>query len=386
MLRLVRFPGKRIWVVLLLFVSAMGSADAQTWSWKFELVDKSAKFTSIGVDRNGGVHVSYTDDSSHVLRYAFRSAESSHWFTLELDKNLQNVTTTHLTLDSQGNPHICYPTWSTLKYAHWSGERWMIQEISPGGAKEYTCSLAISVDGSPFVSWYQVRGPDNSFYYHIRTAALQDGAWFARTIDFEGEAGKWNSTVVDKNGLPWVSYSTFPSGELKIAHWDGKDWQRNFIDPMSRDKEKVVRGMGNSLRIGPEGKLHISYFGDRDLRYAVLEDDHWVVQKVDEITPLGSWVGYLSSLDFDHASHPHISYDDGRALKHAYWDGKTWHVQIVASSGGDPYRYSSLGVAPDDTIYISYRDSQDGSLKVAVGRPTTTSVPTAILTPLVKKD
>jgi len=28
-----------------------------------------------------------------------------------------------------------------------------------------------------------------------------------------------------------------------------------------------------------------------------------------------------------------------------------------------PYRYCSLGIAPDDTIYISYRDPQDGSLK-----------------------
>ena len=96
-------------------------------------------------------------------------------------------------------------------------------------------------------------------------------------------------------------------------------------------------------------------------------------------------MGYLSSLDFDHAGNPHISYDDGGALKHAYWDGKSWHVQIIALAGAEPYRYSSLGIAPDDTIYVSFRDSADASLKVAAGHPTTPT-PTAAATRVGKKD
>jgi hypothetical protein len=332
------------------------------------------------VDNQGNVHVSYTDNSSHVVKYAFRSAETSRWYTLELEKNLGNATT-RLALDGQGNPHICYPDWTTLKYAYWDGKRWINQEISPGGAKEYTCSLAISAEGIPYVSWYQVRTPNGVSYYHIRNAMLKDGAWLARTVDFDGEAGKWNSTVVDSQGKAYVSYSIFPTGELKFAQFDGKEWHVGFIDSLSREASKVVRGMGNCMRFGPQGKLYVSYFGDKDLRYAVQDGDRWVIQKVDDISPMGSWAGYLSSLGFDHSGNPHISYDDGGALKHAYWDGTRWHTSVLALSASEPYRYSSLGIAPDDTIYISYRDPQDGSLRVAIGRPKPLPASAASTTP-----
>ena len=252
-------------VALFLFGLAPTSARAQGWNWSFEKVDSGAKFTSLAVDSHGNVHVSYVDNSSHVVKYAFRSADSSRWYNLDIEKNLGNATT-RLALDSEGNPHICYPDWTTLKYAYWNGKRWINQEISPGGAKEYTCSLAVSSDGTPYVSWYQVRAANGTSYYHVRTAVLQDGEWLARTLDFDGEAGKWNSTVVDNQGRPFVSYSIFPTGELKVAQWNGKEWQISFIDSLARDSSKVVRGMGNCLRIGPQGKLYISYFGDKELR------------------------------------------------------------------------------------------------------------------------
>jgi hypothetical protein len=359
------------------------SALAQSWSWTFEKVDSGAKFTSLAVDSRGSVHVSYTDNASHVVKYAFRSVESSRWFTLVLDKNLGNATT-RLTLDSQGYPHICYPDLTNLKYAYWNGKRWITQEISPGGAKEFTCSLAISSDGIPYVSWYQVRTANGSSYDHIRTAVLQDGAWLARTLDFDGEAGKWNSTVVDSQGRAFVSYSVFSTGELKVAQFNGKEWQVSLIDSLGRDSSKGVRGMGNCLSVDAHGKLHVSYFSNKELRYAEQQGDRWLVQKVDDVSPLGGWAGYLSSLGIDHAGHPHISYDDGSALKHAYWDGTRWHIQIVAPGGSEPYRYSSLGVGPDDMIYISYRDSQDGSLKVAVGR--STDMPSQAAAPVAPPD
>ncbi len=358
----------RTLLVLLLFSVAAGSARAQGWSWSLEGVDNGARFTSLAVDNRGNVHLSYTDNSAHVIKYAFRSVESSRWYNLVIEKNVGSATT-HLALDSGGNPHICYPDWLDIKYAFWNGKRWINQEISPGGTKEYTCSLAISSEGTPYVSWYQTHDDNRGNYFHLRTAVLQDGAWLARTLDFDGEAGKWNSTVVDLQGRPFVSYSIFPTGELKVAQFNGKEWQVSFIDSLGRDISNGSRGMGNCLRIDAQGTLHISYFSVKELRYAVQLGDRWLVQKVDDIAPSGSWAGYLSSLDFDRAGHPHISYDDGSALKHAYWDGKKWHIQIIAPGGSDPYRYSSLAVGPDDTIYISYRDPQDGSLKVAVGRP-----------------
>jgi len=332
-------------------------------------VDTSARFTSLAVDSQGNVHVSYAGGDSYVLKYAFRSNASGRWFTSEIDRNQQEFST-HLILDTQGNPLICYTPRTMLKYARFNGQRWLIQEIAPGGTKEYTCSLAIAPDGTPFISWYQTRSNDGSNYYHLRSATLQNGAWLARTVDFDGEAGKWSSLVVDAKGIPSISYSLFPSGQLKLAQWNGKEWETSFIDVLSVDLEKGVRGMGNSMCIDPQGKLHVSYYEEHELRYAEQQGDRWFIQKVDQIAWLGGWVGYWSSLALDHQGHPHVSYDDGGALKHAYWDGTRWHLQLVAMRGQDAYRYSSLGIAADDTIYVSYRDPEDGSLKVAVGHPT----------------
>jgi len=378
---LARLAGS-MWAIALILLHA-SAASAQAWSWTFEKVDESARFTSMAVDKQGNVHIAYTDGSYHVVKYAFGDRQTQHWYTMNVDPNLQNATT-RLALDSKGNPHMCYPDWSSIKHAYWDGQRWVIQEISPGGAKEYTCSLAISPDGIPYVTWYQTHGSNNLAYYHVRTAVLKEGAWLAGTIDFDGEAGKWNSTVLDAQGRPFISYSRFPSGELKLAHWNGKSWDISYIDSLSNDTSKVVRGMGNCLRIDSQGNLHISYYGEKDLRYAVQEAGKWIIRKVDDISLSDSWAGYLSSLDLDSSGHPHISYDDGGDLKHAFWDGTKWHTQTIAAGGSDPYRYSSIGIGPNDTVYISYRDPQDGSLMVAVGQPkeaTSSSTPPKSFSP-----
>jgi hypothetical protein len=364
------------WVVgaLVFVLSTQSPLGAQTWTWTSEKVDTEAKFSSLAVDSQGNLHVSYTDSGGHVVKYAFRPAQSPRWFTLEIDRNLQNVAT-YLALDSQGNPHMCYADRPTVKYASWDGKRWVIQEIAPGGTKEYTCSLVISPDGTPYVTWYQTHADDGSIYFHLRSALLRDGAWLARTVDFEGEAGKWTSMALDNKAQPFISYSIYPSGELRLAHWNGTQWEISSIDSLAGDASKANRGMGNSLKMDSQGKLHVSYYSEKELRYAVLEGDRWVIQKVTDVSPRGSWVSFLSSLDFDHEGNPHISFDDAGALKHAFWDGKVWHIQIIAMSGSDFYRYSSLAVGPDDSIYISYRDPQEGSLKVAVGHLSVLSSP-----------
>ena len=50
-----------------------GSARAQVWNWKSEDVDKSADATSIAVDADGNVHLSYGTDAAE-WKYAFRPA------------------------------------------------------------------------------------------------------------------------------------------------------------------------------------------------------------------------------------------------------------------------------------------------------------------------
>lgn len=378
------------WVALSVWFLSPLSTQAQNWKWTQETIDTWAQSTSIAVDRDGNVHVSYASDGGSVLKYAFRSAVSDHWFTMILDKQLQDFAT-DLALDPQGKPRICY-TPRELKYAQWNGERWSIQQIAPGGTVEYNCTTTISKDGTPHVIWYHTRSKDGSNYLHLKYATLKEGAWLARTVDFDGEDGKWNSMVLDAHGIPHVIYSVFPGGELKYAYLNGNDWKVRLGVKASGMNSA---GMGNSLALDANDAPSFSFYeapvgygegGGGSLKFARWKVTGWDVQTVAPVFPRGSWVGYRSSLVLDKRGFPHISYEDSGSLKHAYWDGTKWNVQTVAPRSLEPYLFSSMAIGEDDVLYISYKDPTDGSLKVAIGRPSSEGTAAEVQTQHDKKN
>ena len=360
--------------LLLALLAAPWSAQAQTWTWTQEPVDVAGKFTALAIDPEGNVHVSYAGENGSVLKYAFRPADGGKWFTMVLDKQLQDFAT-NIALDPKGNPRICY-TPRELKYAQWDGQQWKIQQIAAGtGSVEYNCSVIVASDGTPHVAWYHTRTADSSNYLHLKYATMKDGVWMARTIDFEGEDGKWNSLVLDPNGNPHITYSVFPRGELKYASWTGKEWK---IELGATPGGTNSAGMGNSLVLDAENQPEFSFYeapvgfdsgAGGSIKFARRKGDRWLVETVAPAFQRGSWVGFRSSLVLDKQGFPHICYEDAGALKHAYWDGETWHIQYVAQRATEPYLYSSMAIDKNDVLYISYRDPSDGSLKVAVGRP-----------------
>jgi hypothetical protein len=366
-------------IALLGLFAGSASVYGQTWSWTVETADtnSSVTFTSIASDPKGNLHISYrTDENFGQLKYAFRSATTSKWFTMVLDKQLGSFYS-FIALDQKGNPQVCY-TPRQMKYASWDGARWNIAEIAPhSGAVEYSCSLVVGKDGKPRVAWYHTHRPDGSFYLHLRYAEFEDGAWLARTVDFDGEAGKWNSLVLDDEGVPHVTYSQFPRGELRFAYWNGKAWTSSIVDSVYINKdggeEGANRGMGNSLLLNRQKQWTISYYDLGSIKYARQEGDKWIIERVDHLLSaspnLGGWASYRTTQVLDSHGNPHIGYEDAGALKHAYWDGKEWHVQVVLGVTGDTFRYSSMSIDAQDNLYFSYRDPYDGSLKVAIGRP-----------------
>lgn len=117
----------------------------------------------------------------------------------------------------------------------------------------------------------------------------------------------------------------------------------------------------------------ISYFEDSALKYARETDHGWTIETMTTTNRSLSWSGYRTSQALDSAGLPHIAYEDSGTLRHAYWDGKAWHLELIARSGPEPYRYESLAIRPDDAIFISYRDPEDGSQKASIGKPQSTA-------------
>jgi hypothetical protein len=350
-------------ICTVLFLLGPYSSFAQSWNWHAESVDQAGKFTSIAADKDGDIHLSYTD--GQTIKYGFRPAgPNQKWFTMPIEGGNSY---TSLALDSENHPHICH-TGGVLHYAHWDGATWKIQKIATDNAPiGFSCAIAISPDGSPHISWYRERNADDTPYTHIKFAELENGAWIIRTLDFDMQTGKWEAMAIDPHGNPVLSFDAYVKGLLKYAHKEGSDWKVTTVDFRGRTNGVYDVGMGNSLVIDKDGKPYISYEDGEDIKFAHPDGDNWKVETVDSFHPLGSWVGYRTSLALDSQGHPHIAYDAGGALKHAFWDGQKWHIETLARAGFSGYRYCSIAIDKHDSIFISYSDPEDESLKVDVG-------------------
>jgi hypothetical protein len=339
------------------------STVGQTWQWTTETVDSAGESISIASDLDGNIHMSYLGGNA-IVKYGFRPAHVARWFTMDIPEagaGGNSHLPTRIALDPQGNPHVCF-TPGVLKYASFGGKRWTIQQIDPGsGLISFTCSVAIAPDGTQHVIWYQYGVPSGGYYLHVKHAVLQNGVWMARTVDFEGQTGKWNSIVVDAQGMAHMSYDSFLKGELKYAFWNGKEWRVSVVDASGG-------GMGNSIIANREGKAQISFEHDDKLLYAWQTATSWRIDTVDQIVTTGGWLGFRSRQALDPQGNPHIVYEDGGAVKHAFWDGSGWRIQMVSPAGIETFRYSDLAIDKEGAIYIAYRD-HDGSVKVAVGHP-----------------
>ena len=345
------------------------SLQAQAWNWHTEDVDPAGKFTSIVSDHEGNIHLSYSD--GQAIKYAFRPAgKATKWFNMQIDGG---DTYTSIAVDGQGRPRICY-TARVLRYAEYDGTQWKAQTIATDNAPIYfSCAIAISPDGSPHISWYREKNADNTPYAHIKFTELQNGAWVIRTLDFDMQTGKFESMTIDKNGDPVVSFDAYVKGLMKIARKVSGEWKVETVDFRGRTNNVYDVGMGNSVAIDKDGKPVISYEDGETIKFAHLVGDAWKVETVDAFHPLGGWVGYRTSVAIDKDNHPHIAYDAGGPLKHAYWDGQKWRIEILSRGGMISTRYCSMTIDKDDTIYISYTEPDDGSLRVAVGERKTAS-------------
>jgi hypothetical protein len=339
------------------------SGYAQMWSWTTGQIDSEGSAASIVVDKDENVHVSYQFATGGQLRYAFRPSHSTSWFKMALDNSIGDFES-QITVDSRDNPHICYSP-RELKYAHFDGKRWSVQEIDKGGGLvSYMCSIRVGADDAPHISWYVESG------VFLRYAELKDGVWKAITLDFEGLPGKWNSLALDPQGNPRISYIDFPLGQLRYAAFDGKKWSRLILDtPGATAGDNWERGFGNSIVLDSQGAPIIAYYDETSLKLAHYVDGMWKKQVIEQLPPFGkwSWKNFRSTLLLDSKGNPHIGFESLRGLEHAWWDGKQWHTQLILAARGATFFESSMAIDQNDNLYLVYRDPADGSLILASG-------------------
>jgi len=114
----------------------------------------------------------------------------------------------------------------------------------------------------------------------------------------------WKSTVLDSasdgkslasatfNGQPAIAYTDTKSGELKLATFDGKKWNKVTVDGAGGSSGRTTNTISGSISMCVNGSglrqtLHIFYSDstEKDLRYAVYNGKSFAVEIVDGNAP-----------------------------------------------------------------------------------------------------
>jgi hypothetical protein len=371
----------KVLVSLLFLASAISmAADIHVSEWRIETVDTSGagRFTSLKIDRQGNVHVAYIPEiGSHPLRYAFWDQSVKKWFTMSVAPVASFST---LVLDSKQYPHISYADHGTglgakLRHAYWNGDSWKVVpiEVQAGAVVAYYTSIALDANDHPFFSFYDYADPTNTFRLRLRSVFWMGSYWQALTADGQGGSGKFNSIALDSKGRPHIAYANVKAetSGLRYASWDGNAWKTEIVDGVAGPTSVLSVSMVLDQNDNP----HIAYTdsGRRSLKYATRSGGQWRIATLDSV--LGPAYPDRDGITLDSEGNPYLSYYDERlgVLKVAFRSNGKWMIQVVDRNYAG--FTSSVGI-DRDTLWISYADDNEKSMKVA-HRPLDHPVPAA---------
>ena len=286
-------------------------ATNATGAWESTMVGSGTsleygKYSSIAIDSNGGVHISYGSFGGTTgLAYAYMEAGKAWVIDIIYYAEIKSSS---IAVDSNGKVHIAYITGDKLKYITKSNT-W---SITPIAGNVTSASLAIDSNNNPNISFYDnveknikhavlsatglqltaVDGnnantadvsnfisivPDNKQYiaYKFSTTIVpsvyglkhamyvpSSQTWTLKTVK-SGDYGVSDiHIVVDSNGKSHISYKMTPNSlkplikKLKYATNSSGAWISEIVGPL-----KTVVG-GNTIGLDSKGNVHLVFVND----------------------------------------------------------------------------------------------------------------------------
>ena len=332
-------------------------------SWDYFTIDSSAdvvgQYSSIAIDSNDELHISYYDATSHHLKYA--SNAGGTWFNYPVDNGVGYIGRyTSIGLDSNDYVHITYGDLSAwnLKYATFDGVSWSRSILDNGGSGQAGMYSSLEIDSNDLI---HVSYWGRSFDLKYATKQAGTGSWSTEIVEWGHMTGEWTSIALDSNNKPFFSHVSETYDDLQIAYENGQgDWITPTVD--SGGSGQIDNG--TSIAIDSNDAKHIVYYDDEngDLKYA----DFNTLSNLWQYTILDSSgdVGKFPSIAIDSQDNLHVAYYDNgnQELKYAYYDGSSWNISTLDTSGG---KHPSVAIDSNDNIYISYYDDTNSNLKMA---------------------
>ena len=253
-------------------------------NWDLVSVDTTStnagEYTSIAIDSNDGVHISYSDNLN--LRYATCSSgctSASNWTNVSVSRSAGTFTS--IAIDANDALHIAYigyPAISTVNYTTCSSgctnaSNWNDVYIpytqSSYGLRDI--SLAIDSNGALHISYYDNSNKDLK-YATCSSGCTTASNWNLVTLDSAGYTGWYTSIAIDSNDAIHISYGDNTNQDLKYATCSsgctsGSNWNKVTLD------ETGNTGYDTSIAIDANDAVHIVYrdFTNGDLEYIALD-------------------------------------------------------------------------------------------------------------------
>jgi len=331
--------------------------------------------SSIAIDAQNGVHISYFDATNGDLKYIRRAKNGelidnkfmnsrgyTDWVSFTIDSRGVVGKYTCIKVDSQNRPCISYydATNKALKYAYYDNQRWVIQYVDVANVGMYT-SLVLDKNDRPSISYYDSKNKS------LKYARYDGFNWNTEEVDRErkGDLGLYTSLALGSYDQPRIAYYDNGNGRLKFAKFQGQVWDIEEVD--AGEESKV--GFFASLALGQNDTPYIAYYDvtKTALKFAMKRGNSWEKSYVDREEN----VGQFASLALDGFSNPKIAYYAAgtRKLKMAERRSSKWFTGYPIAQNSSFGMDCSLALDKTGNWYVSYREIENNKISYANSWP-----------------
>jgi hypothetical protein len=178
--------------------------------WSSQIVDTENAYSNLClvIDANNNPHMAYGRSSQNDRAMSIASWAGSKWVIQKVDGFANSAS---IALDSAGNPHIFYFSFtetgdSYWNYANWNGSTWDIQTLPQTyRIPEGQTSLAIDSQGKPHVGFSSIYSPENKSADSgmLEYAVFSGSSWDIQTVATDhGGVGVFTNLVLDSADKP----------------------------------------------------------------------------------------------------------------------------------------------------------------------------------------